>query len=578
MDGMGLESVIVPLLREAVDRVQPEWRKKEAALRQRLTAETAKAVADHHNYVSQWCQEAHSTLLPGVEPDAPTIELAFRSIPRRLGMGGKTLDELDLLVSERHVALLGDPGAGKTTTLRRLAKAVAHGPETSPQDDWRFVVVVVCRNENWETDKLYDVLGKKIGITGKLATDLDNPERWIREVLDVGALIVVDGLDEVAPKHRTDLERSLPQLGRHLTRSKLVVSCRSGDYVAHLDGFDIAEIRPLEATQIRAVVDAYLGNEGELFFETISAPGHPAADLTDRPLFLMQMVSLFKRRGTIPDRPIDLYGAVTHLVLQDWDEQRGVRRVSRYGAFGVEDKRRFLADLALELIRHSRIRFDEADLVEVYGALAERYSLPKAEARMVARELESHTGLIVQSGELFEFSHLSLQEYLAADAMSRGGRRSQRNWWHSYPAVAAVATALSSESNDWFGELIEQMPKHLGDTRSLHTFLHRLGQERPRFIRSAQLGRELLEVLFRARISDPEAVARLGGLKPVRDSIADALLDFDSIKVNAPQTRLARYQGSSPFPAEALAVATPVLECLVGEERLRQAVLEVGRR
>jgi hypothetical protein len=56
-------------------------------------------------------------------------------------------------------------------------------------------------------------------------------------------------------------------------------------------------------------------------------------------------------------------------------------------------------------------------------------------------------------------------------------------------------------------------------------------------------------------------------------------LAFNRITVALPQTtRLARYEGSSQLPAEALAVATPVLERLVGTERLHQVNLEVRRR
>lgn len=203
-------SVLVTLLGEVIDRSQPEWKKTQQGLRQRLKEEVPRAVADHHTYVVQWCQEVHGTAFGPLATDTPTVELTFQQVPRRLGVGSKELDELDVLFEPSHVAVLGDLGAGKTTTLRRLARAVALETPTRPDDEWQFVVVIVCREERWDSVGLYDVLGRVTGITGKLFNELDNPESRIRHVLDAGCLILIDGLDEVPPRHRGDLERTSP--------------------------------------------------------------------------------------------------------------------------------------------------------------------------------------------------------------------------------------------------------------------------------------------------------------------------------------------------------------------------------
>lgn len=568
-------SALVAVLKPLIDRAQPEWKKDQQALRRRFSEEVARAIGDHHVYVSNWCQEAHSGFFVGVPADGPTIDLAFRAIPRRVGLGEAELDELDVLTAASHVAVLGDPGAGKTTTLRRLARLVALDSPVSSTDDFQYVVLVVCRDEDWSSDKdpLYRLLGKKIGVTGKLYGDLDNPESRIREVLDINALVLIDGLDEVPARVRDEIERSIVNLGRHFRRAKIILSCRSGDYLSPLPGFETAEIRPLTVDQIRRVVESLLAaEEADAFYEALANGRHPAADLANRPLFLMYMLAIFKRRGTIPDRPIDLYEAISRLVIQEWDEQRGVRRTSRYAQFGVDDKRRFLADLAYELICRGRLRFDDKELVDIYVGLAERYGLPKNEARTVARELESHTGLLVESGELYEFSHLSLQEFLAADAMIRGPESARDSWWLTHPEVSAIAVAMSSDANQWFGELVGRLPpKDLEDVRGVHSFLHRLARERPRFVRSLELGQTLIRLMFRARINDPDVVIELRNIKAIKDSVADAVSEF-SARASGDVIRLVRYAGPSDTPSEALAVSSNVLTALVGKERLRQAM------
>ncbi len=568
-------NALVALLAQVIDRSPPEWKRAQQGLRQRLKEEVPRAVAEHHRTVVQWCQEVHAPAFGPLMRDAPTVELTFRQVPRRLGVGGKELDELDVLTEPAHMAVLGDLGAGKTTTLRRLARTVALEPSARPDDDWKFVVVVVCREERWDNVGLYDVLGRAVGIMGRLHEDLDNPHSRIRDVLGAGCLLLIDGLDEVPPRHRADLERDITQLGRHLEISKIIISCRSADYATPLPGFESAEIRPLGPNQIERFVEALLGEEeAAAFHEELVA--HPAAELANRPLFLTYVATIYKRRGTIPDRPTEVYEAIVRLVIQEWDEQRGVRRVSKWAAFGVEDKRRFLADLAYELTLHDAFRFEERLLIDVYKALADRYELPKAQARMVAQELESHTGLLAQVGDYYEFSHLALQEYLAADAMVRAPASARGGWWERFPAVAALTVAMSSDPDRWLHDLTVAMPVNLDDIRPVQAFLDRLGQERPRFTRSKHLGETLVRLVSRGHVSDPAAVARLGKIRAVRDSIADALGAYTNVNVGPSTTRLSRYGPQASVPSDALAIATPVMVVLIGEERLRQVAREVA--
>jgi hypothetical protein len=574
VDPTSLLAALGPLIEAA----QPEWKKEQKALRRRFEDEVRSGLADHHGYVTRWCQERHSVSLATVPVDAPTIDLLFQTVPRRLGIAGQELDELDLLVAPSNLAVLGDLGAGKTTSLRRLAGYVALEPQTRPEDDWKFVVVVVCRDERWDATDLYHVLGKAVGVTGKLFNDLDNPESRIRHVLDVGALIVIDGLDEVPPRLRPTLERDITQLGRHLSTAKIVVSCRSADYVAPLDGFEIAEIRPLSPGQIKELVKQILGDEEAVSFYK-ALEGNPVAELANRPLFLTYMAAIYKRRGTIPERPTDLYEAITRLVIQEWDEQRGVRRVSKWAEFGIDDKRRFLADLAYQLTRQEVFRFEERTLIDAYEMLAESYELPQQQGRQVAQELESHTGLVVEVGDRhYEFSHAALQEYLAADAMVRAPMAARNGWWTTFPAVAAVTVAMSSDPNRWLCDLIGLMPANLDDIRPLTAFLDRLGQERPRFKRSADLGNDLLRLVLRGHISEPEPVQRLGAIKSVRDSVADALHGYTSVDVGPATTKASRYEARARVPSAALAIPTAVMQSLVGQERLRQVAREVQAR
>ena len=198
---VALAPSVLELFAAAVEASRPEWKKNELDLRRRLTMQVQNAATEHHGYVVSWCQEVHSrSVASPLAAASPPIELRLRQVPRRFGVGGDELSELDLLLGSEHIALLGELGSGKTTTLRRLARAVVLEPPFSDQDYLKLAIVVVCREQRWDTDRLYDVLGRAVGVTGRLASELDNPEAAIRKVLDVGLLVLVDGLDEVPPR------------------------------------------------------------------------------------------------------------------------------------------------------------------------------------------------------------------------------------------------------------------------------------------------------------------------------------------------------------------------------------------
>ena len=110
-----------------------------------------------------------------------------------------------------------------------------------------------------------------------------------------------------------------------------------------------------------------------------------------------------------------------HLLLKEWDAERGIRRASKYSGFDADKKAEFLSAIAYYLTYGIRGKtFSEEDLIGAYENVYKPFNLPKGEAAEVAREIESHTGIIMagQKGR-YEFCHLSLQEYLAANYIVR---------------------------------------------------------------------------------------------------------------------------------------------------------------
>lgn len=88
-------------------------------------------------YASSWANELHA--LPFSSPAAAredvTVEVQAVSNLRRMGGGARLVTEDEVLRADGNYVVLGDPDAGRTTMLRRLALRVMGGDEREEPDE-----------------------------------------------------------------------------------------------------------------------------------------------------------------------------------------------------------------------------------------------------------------------------------------------------------------------------------------------------------------------------------------------------------------------------------------------------------
>jgi hypothetical protein len=456
---------------------------------------------------------------------ASTTLALFHGAPKHARPSGQravAFGERDLLTPGQHTLLLGGAGAGKTTTVRRLVHELL-----SPTDDrpvLGFVpLLVAAREQDWSTTRLAELLCRILGLHADAGRELAVVAAVLKHTSTV---LFVDGLDEVGHNRGRDrLHNDLRQLSRSLSGGSFVVATsRPGEH-PHFDNFRSLEILALSRSQVAAAAHHQLGDRGDAFVEALSAS--PLRDTGRRPLLLQQLLTVYMREGSLPKRPSTLYSTLTRLLLSEWDRGRDVARPSRYAGFDTEEKKKFLSDLAYELTIAHRIRFSTADLEAAYGKISAAYDLPAGDAGRVAREIESHNGLVVEAGDGYEFAHLALQEYLCADYLSRTHDADLLGEYiESYPAPVAIAVALAANPSDWLANIVLRR-KTFRDRKGVRTFVQRLGEENPPFKVTIGLGRALLDLMGRTDADDAWAFAGLAVHHAAVDAIREALKEYD---------------------------------------------------
>ena len=430
-------------------------------------------IKKHISEIERWAQIIKFSDLEGKKTlGSVYIQLDTYLIPARRHFSliernkTKILDEAILSGSD-HCVILGQPGAGKSTSMKKICEIIIKEESSSK---YTFPILLRFRDLgdlNSKTpiiDHISKLLPLKFDLQGR--NDL-NFELGIHDVKEeaiyafinfIKPIIILDGFDELKNSNaKSTVLEELQKLSRKLTESKIVVSCRTGEFNYELENSETFEIAPLNTEQIELFVKKWLINEAEAkdFLEKVH--NSPFADTSIKPLSLAHLCAIYQRIGNIPEQPKTVYRKVVGLLIEEWDEQRTISRDSSFDGFQSYNKLEFLYHLAFYLTTtYQSSTFSNSQFVEAYRSICEDHNLPIERAHDVVKELESHTGLFIESGyDKFEFVHKSIQEYLTAEYIVKlPTLNTVRREFESLGSELAIATSISSNPSLYFIELV----------------------------------------------------------------------------------------------------------------------------
>ncbi len=410
---------------------------------------------------------------------------------------GSTVRVADIVRSGGHAVILGGPGAGKTTSLQKIAQVAIANREAGQGGPPVLVRLRDLRDDESLVAHLLALLGIAVRAPQQSTSQLQ--ASWERRALftylsAVSAVVLIDGLDEALKSTRRQVELDLRDLVLAPGAHRLFVTCRNAEYTTPIPTAEAYTILPLSRDQVAEFAQRWLGERSAEFTEAIQRNPYSGTEVV--PLTLAHLCAIFERDGELPPRPIEVYEQIVSLLIEEWDRQRQIIRQSRYSDFSWRKKERFLQAIAFALsMRGNRGSFTEADLGHAYREIASEFSLPLEDSLDVVREVESHTGLVQQSGHRrFDFVHLSIQEYLAAMYAHRRADAVQL-LVPAYPNELALVIAYSTSPDQYLERVVHDLRSGVGGASAgtfLPPFLARLSVERPSWRESALLGWLLL--------------------------------------------------------------------------------------
>ncbi len=366
---------------------------------------------------------------------------------------------------QSRLVLLGAPGGGKSSFVRQLlAQLIVARMEQRPapsgfatdlfpmltilrelaarlqalnlaglSDEERDTHLLACLEEQWAAD-----LAR---FQGEALQDA------LRDALLAGkVLLVFDGLDEMATAVRPLVRMALAALlRRYPTVERVIVTCRVRSYVgdATLPGFAAYTLADFTGEKIHDFVAAWYNAQAELgrldrvtatqLSQDLQGATRSATlrSMAENPMLLTTMALLHQREKRLPKHRVELYDRAVGILLNRWQESKGVTASAELTAFLRDESRvrPLLERLAYEA--HRQVQKEVADLprLMLFGLLEDTFDGNMALATEFLDYADHRAGLLVGQGgdeigkrpQSYTFPHRTFQEYLAGCYLLSGG-------------------------------------------------------------------------------------------------------------------------------------------------------------
>ena len=400
--------------------------------------------------------------LAAISPDL------IQKLPEKLS-GQQEVGNLLVWMSQdsafKRLAILGVPGSGKTTLMRYLTFSYASRKQRKlvhPKAQTYIPVLMYLRDvrkDIVENPKL--PLAELINIWVERLQTIDPlrpPSGWFdRKLKQNRCLILLDGLDEVADEtERQTVGQWVDSQMKEYPDAPFILTSRPLGYQqAKLQQhITVLEVQPFTLKQVQQFIhNWYLeteiksqGNTNDLGVREEAKrqaddlikrlrDSPPLVAMAVNPLLLTMIATVHRRGSALPGKRVELYREICQVLLEKRQRAKGL-----VGKLTALQKQSVLQGLALFLMVRKTRSFILSDVEELLQRRLKLVSKDEADPKQFLKQLREVSGLLVAKEEsIYEFVHLSFQEYLTSVEVGESNQEhllinglhdpKQLSWW-----------------------------------------------------------------------------------------------------------------------------------------------------
>ena len=334
------------------------------------------------------------------------------------------IDAYRAVAENQRLMVKGLPGSGKSMLLKHIALRYAEGYLRLPKQPVPVLLELHRLSEPGKslTERLVEALARD---------DFPHAQRFVSHSLEQGTLmLLLDGLDEVNSSVRGQVIQQIKDLLDQHSNCRAIITCRTAVYNGEFaDTADrTLEVVEFNDQQIRSFLTSWAKDMppdksiDQLMQTLYDRPRIMA--IARNPLILTIVAYLYTdTRFVLPHSRAEFYRKSTEVLLEQWDQFR--QTPNNYQG---RDKRLVLRDLALYAQNQTSRKQQQQDrrslryqsvLNQVRQILPSLNLDPEQDAGPLLDEIVERSGLLltIDGGEKYQFAHLTLQEFFAAEAL-----------------------------------------------------------------------------------------------------------------------------------------------------------------
>jgi len=296
------------------------------------------------------------------------IELGMKSLPETVEHPWEAVLELPDQTSQsihatqsvaslfeevgRALLILGEPGSGKTTSLLELAKSLIAASEADVTGSHPVPVVFNLATWSSQHQSLFDWLVAELTARYQIPKRLS--AHWLRHHR---LIILLDGLDEVARKQRTECVEAINTFVKENGVPGMVVCSRLSEYIilpVRLRLNAAICLQPLSMPQVYA----YLEKAGAqlIALKTLIDEDHELQTLAKSPLMLNMMMLSYQNVpiNTLKQRRAETLEECRRNLIDSYIERMFMRKGKMAQPYSQPQVMKWLAWLAGKMIQYSQ--------------------------------------------------------------------------------------------------------------------------------------------------------------------------------------------------------------------------------
>jgi energy-coupling factor transporter ATP-binding protein EcfA2 len=353
---------------------------------------------------------------------AQTLEEVFRKAKSRSFQDKDCPKQVGIKVANetQYLMVLGQPGAGKSTFLKKMGQEALKGKKGEFQHK---CIPVFIELKEFTTDDIdiKKAISKDFDICG-----FPDADKFLDKALEQGKLLILlDGLDEVPTNNQDKVIGQIQDFVDQHDQNRFICSCRTAVYRHNFKRFNDVVMADFDDNQIQSFIYNwfqsdldYRAGTAERCWELLQKEENKAAkELAQTPLLLTFLCLVYNRSQDLPKNRAVLYKDALNILLKEWAAEKRVRQDVLYQDFSIELEQIMLSELAYTGFEADRLFFSGREVVEqIKTFLARNLNAPRhLDGEKILDMIAMQQGVLVERAtDVYSFSHLTLQEYLTA--------------------------------------------------------------------------------------------------------------------------------------------------------------------